>query len=217
MSNNQADNEDLKEILVKSSHKLTNKYTKVLGTLALAIWLLVVGAWYGNHSATTSAQNSLNSNFTSQRGAGGGNSGGANFGGGFGGARVSGTISKVNGSEVTIKVDDPTQIKDFKVGDSSRVINSSSGANNAQQIPSPSASKSPGAKASNKPSVTSSGNSGKRGGFFSDPKIQECLKNEGVNLTPGERPDRTDPKVMAAFEKCLPRFGQSGATPSATP
>ena len=37
MSNNQADNEDLKEILAKSSHKLTNKYTKVLGTLALEI------------------------------------------------------------------------------------------------------------------------------------------------------------------------------------
>ena len=216
MSNNQEGNEDLKKLLEKSTFKLTNKYTKVLAFIALAVWLLVVGAWYGNHSATTSSQNNLTNSFASLRNFSGGNSGGANFGG-FGGVRASGTVSKVNNSEVTIKLDDPTQINNFKVGDSSRLTNLSGSSNNVPKIPSPSSSKSPNSNPSVKPSLANSGSTGQRGGFFRDPKIQECLKNEGVELTPGQRPDRTDPKVIAAFAKCLPNFGNGGARPSATP
>ena len=89
--------------------------------------------------------------------------------------------------------------------------------NNVPKIPSPSSSKSPNSNPSVKPSLANSGSTGQRGGFFRDPKIQECLKNEGVELTPGQRPDRTDPKVIAAFAKCLPNFGNGGARPSATP
>ena len=217
MSNNQENQDDLKEILAKSSHKLTNKYTKILASIALAVWLLVVGVWYGSHNTNTSSQTNLSSNFTSLRNSGGGNSGGGNFAGGFGGSRVNGTVTKVNGSDVTIKLDDATQSSNFKVGDSSRVINLSGSSGGNSQVPSPTSSMSPSAKSSAKPSVSSSQSGGQRSGFFRDPKIQECLKNEGINLSQGERPDRSDPKVMAAFAKCLPNFGQGGARPSATP
>ena len=88
MSNNQEGNEDLKKLLEKSTFKLTNKYTKVLAFIALAVWLLVVGAWYGNHSATTSSQNNLTNSFASLRNFSGGNSGG---GGGAGAAGNSAT------------------------------------------------------------------------------------------------------------------------------
>ena len=82
MSNNQENQDDLKEILAKSSHKLTNKYTKILASIALAVWLLVVGVWYGSHNTNTSSQTNLSSNFSSLRNSGGGNSDGGNSAGG---------------------------------------------------------------------------------------------------------------------------------------
>ena len=63
--------------------------------------------------------------------------------------------------------------------------------------------------ATQKPAV--GGATGGRG-FFNDPTIQACLTKEGVSLTPGVRPDRTDPKVAAAFAKCLPGFGSGGGS-----
>ena len=92
------------------------------GTLITKSWSF--GSFLPTRSATNwaSSQNNLTNSFASLRNFSGGNSGGANFGG-FGGVRASGTVSKVNNSEVTIKLDDPTQINNFKVGDSSRLTN----------------------------------------------------------------------------------------------
>ncbi|MEN9736420.1 MAG: hypothetical protein RL129_1131 [Actinomycetota bacterium] len=220
MSNIQDNNDDLKELLAKSSHKFTNKYTKVLGLLAIGVWLISVGAWYGSHSAANSNQSNSAANFSSLRSSNGASSGGSNFGGGFGGVRASGEVLKVNGSEITIKLDDSTQAGNFKVGDSSRVTNTSGNSGNTgnpTKAAAPNSSKSPNVKASAKPSISSSGNNRQRGGFFSDPKIQACLKKAGVDVTSGTRPDRSDPKVVAALQKCLPNFGQGGVRPSTTP
>lgn len=220
MSNIQNNDEDLKEILAKSSHKITSKFTKVLGFVAIGVWLLAVGTWYGHHSASTNTTNGSSANFTSQRNSNSGGNGGNNFGG-FGGSRVSGTVSKVAGSEITIKLDDPTQSKSFKSGDTARLIGTSNSSGDAQQIPNGSETKSSSPKSSAKPSarpsITSSNGNGQRGGLFSDPKVQACLKNEGIDLSSGQRPDRNDPNVIAALQKCIPNFGQGGPRPTATP
>ena len=214
MSNIQDNNDDLKELLAKSSHKFTNKYTKVLGLLAIGVWLIAAGAWYGSHSAATSSQSNLSSNISSFRSSIGANSGGSNFGAGFGGIRVSGEVSKVNGSEITIKLDDSTQASNFKVGDSSRLTKTSGNSGNTTKTAAPTTNKSPIAKASAKPSISSPGNNSQRGEFLSDPEIQACFKKAGVTIVPGERLDRSNPKVIAAIQKCLPNFGQGGVNTS---
>ncbi len=165
-------------------------------------------------------------------------SGGGGFGGG--GPRVTGTVSKVANGEVTIKLDDPTQASSLKAGDTTRVTNTSgfgAPAGGAPQVPNPTSSsssskttskstvKSPnsttGVTGSSRPTVggTVGGTgSGRPGGGFNNPELTACLAKEGVTLTPGTRPDRTDPKIAAAFQKCLPagfgggqRSGASGA------
>ena len=131
----------LQDELAKGSYQWTNKYTKVLAGFVVITAALSAGAWYGHHSATsTSSGTSLrsglsgfgNSGFSASgfgnrtRGSGsssgGTSSGGFNGGGGgFGLPRVTGTVSNVTGSKVTITLDDPTQAGSIKVGDSTRV------------------------------------------------------------------------------------------------
>jgi hypothetical protein len=224
------DTDDLHEHLEKGSYQWTNKYTRILGGAVIVVALLSGGAWYGHHSATSAAttpQNAisaLRAAFGGGSGTGGGSGfsgfGGGSSGGGFGGIRVTGSITNVSGSNVTIKLDDPTQGSSLKSGDSARVtdtgIPAGSGAG-AGQMPSgaaPSTSTKTSGKSSattngTKPSVSgsSSGGQGGRGGFFNNPTLVACLKQNGVTITPGVRPDRTDPKVQAAFAKCFTGFG----------
>jgi hypothetical protein len=221
--------DDLKEHLAKGSYQWTNKYTKILAGAFIVVTLLSIGAWYGHYSATksttNSAANSLNSlraAFGGSFGAGGTSSqsggGGALNGGGFGGIRVSGTITKVNGSEITVKADDPTQLGSLKEGDAARLTDTGVSAVTSRTSNSP--TKSNKASATPKPSVSggsTSNGTGQRRGFFGDPTVQACLKKNGVDLTSGVRPDRTDPKVAAAFQKCIPNFGQGGFRAPATP
>ena len=185
------------------------------------------------------------------RSGGAGATGGAG-GGGFGGTRITGTIASVSGNKVTITLDDPTQASSLKSGDTARVTDTAGFGAPATGVPGAtgstagtsattrgtgtnSTSKSGSSKgtSTNRPSVgggaTNGGASGATGGsggggrgFFNNPDIQACLTKEGVTITPGTRPDRSDPKVAAAFAKCLPGFGSGGgfgggARPSGAP
>ena len=218
--------DDLAEHLAKGSYQWTNKYTKFLGITAIVVALLSAGAWYGHHSATSTANSSIGASLSSLRsafGAGAGATGGgaATAAGGFGGVRVTGTITKVAGTSITMTLDDPTQSGSLKSGDAARITDMGAGA--APVAPQASASpkssgKTPTTPTSPKPAVSAAPSGGGRGRFFSDPTIQACLAKAGVTITPGVRPDRTDPKVAAAFAKCLPGFGQGrGAGPQSAP
>jgi hypothetical protein len=221
------ESDDLAEHLAKGSYQWTNKYTKFLGITVIVVALLSAGAWYGHHSATSAANSSLGTSLNSLRSAFGGAAGATGAaaaggfgggGGGFGGVRVTGTITKVAGSSVTMTLDDPTQSGSLKSGDAARITDMGAGA--VPVAPQASAApKSSGKSATTpKPAVSAAPSGGGRGGFFSDPTIQACLTKAGVTITPGVRPDRTDPKVAAAFAKCLPSFGQGrGAGPQSAP
>lgn len=71
------------------------------------------------------------------------------------------------------------------------------------------------------PSVTG-GRTGGGAPRFSNPAFTKCLAANGVTLTPGARPDRTDPKVAAALQACFSKlgggfgggFGGAGAPPA---
>jgi hypothetical protein len=253
----------LKEELAKGKYEWTNKYTRLLAGAFVVVALLSAGAWYGHHSATATSATGLSLNRTGfatgfAGGAGGGSARARNSGtttsqgggipGGFGGGgpRVTGTVTKVSGSEVTIKLDDPTQSSSLKSGDTTRVTNTTgfgapAGApsgGTVGQVPNPASTsttnkansnskstttksgvKSPtGSAGSARPTFGSAGGAGGgagRGGGFNNPEITACLAKEGVTLTPGARPDRTDPKIAAAFAKCLPGgFGGGGQRPS---
>ena len=197
----------LKEQLAKGTYEWTNKYTKILAVAVIAVTLLSIGAWYGHRSATTQSAagvslsgalggNNFGSGFSRRNGASGAASAGTGSPGTFGGGagpRVTGTVSKVSNGEVTIKLDDPTQISSLKAGDTTRVTNTTGfGAPAGAGIPSakPSTKSSVDAKSptgtsqkpttsATKPSVGSSG--GARGGFFSDPTISACLKKSRCN------------------------------------
>jgi len=222
----QPESDDLAEHLAKGSYQWTNKYTKFLGITAIVVALLSAGAWYGHHSATSAANSSLGTSLNSLRtafggaaGATGGGAGAGGFGGGgFGGVRVTGTITKVAGTSVTMTLDDPTQSGSLKSGDAARITDMGAGA-----VPvAPQASVAPKSSSKSattpKPAVSAAPSGGGRGGFFSDPAVQACLTKAGVTITPGARPDRTDPKVAAAFAKCLPGFGQGrGGAPQSAP
>ena len=230
--------DDLAEHLAKGSYQWTNKFTKVLGVAAIVVALLSAGAWYGHHSATSAANTSLGTSLNSLRSAFGGGAGGtaggaaaaaggvAGGGGSFGGVRVTGTITKVAGTSVTMTLDDPTQSGSLKSGDAARISDLGAGpapagapattqsASAAPKSQAPSAPKTSSKTASTpKPAVNGAPPGAGRGGFFSDPAVQACLTKQGVTITPGVRPDRSDPKVMAAFAKCLPGFAQRPTTP----
>jgi len=222
--------DDLAEHLAKGSYQWTNKYTKFLGITVIVVALLSAGAWYGHHSATSAANSSLGTSLNSLRSAFGGAAGATGAaaaggfgggGGGFGGVRVTGTITKVAGTSVIMTLDDPTQSGSLKSGDAARITDMGAGA--APVAPQASAApkssgKTPTSPSTPKPAVSTAPSGGGRGGFFSDPTIQACLTKAGVTITPGVRPDRTDPKVAAAFAKCLPGFGQGrGGAPQSAP
>jgi hypothetical protein len=228
--------DNLQEELAKGHYQWTNKYTKLLAGAAVVMTLLSVGAWYGHHSAT-SATSTNGASLRSALGgsgfaafAGGGSSSGRS--GGFGGTRITGTIADVSGNKVTITLDDPTQASSLKSGDSARVTDTAGFVAPSANVPTTTgATGATGGTSSTPKSGTSksgsttpksvggsgapSGSSGSRGsgggrGFFNNPDIQACLTKEGVAITPGVRPDRSDPKVAAAFAKCLPGFGSGG-------
>jgi len=164
-------------------------------------------------------------------------------GGGFGGPRVTGTVANVSGNKVTITLDDPTQASNLKVGDSTRVTDVTALTGGAPaQLPgattsgnksssAPKTSSTTGGTSTSRPSIGGQGTQGggqRGGGFgggggFNNPEFAACLKNEGVELTPGTRPDRSDPKVAAALTKCFQslgfgnRGGSGAPAPSAAP
>ena len=49
------------------------------------------------------------------------------------------------------------------------------------------------------------------GGALRNPEFRKCLEDEGITITPGTRPDMSDPKVAAAFDKCRPLLPQVNA------
>ena len=134
----------LAEELAKGTFSWTNKYTKILGVLTVAVALLSVGAWYGHHSATSTSTPNVSSlrstfaRFASSGGFGGGSGGGSSGGSGGGfGVRITGSIAKVSGSTVTITLADPTQAASLKAGDNARITDT--GAAGAPGAPSASA------------------------------------------------------------------------------
>ena len=65
------------------------------------------------------------------------------------------------------------------------------------------------------------GAGGGGGGGFNNPAFTSCLKDNGVVLTPGTRPDRADPKIAAALQTCFAKLGggfpRGGGAPSGAP
>ena len=51
------------------------------------------------------------------------------------------------------------------------------------------------------------GGGGGGGGGFNNPAFTSCLKDNGVTLAPGARPDRSDPKLAAALQACFSKLG----------
>ena len=169
----------LAEELAKGTFSWTNKYTKILGVLTVAVALLSVGAWYGHHSATSSSTTNVSSlrstfaRFASSGGFGGGSGGGSSFGGGSGGGfgggggfgvRITGSIAKVSGSTVTITLADPTQAASLKAGDNARITDT--GAAGAPGAPSASAGGFTGAPAGG-PAAGGTGTSASKSGTHS--------------------------------------------------
>ena len=199
--------------------------------------LLSIGTWYGHYEATKSSTKISATGLAGLRaafGAGGFGGGFGGFGGGrasastgttstgttssttggfggFGGTRITGVIKSVNGSTVTITLDDPTQASSLISGDVARVTDTGATApagsttssnNTTVQAPAPAASGAPA------PAASSGG--ARRGGLFSNAKMQACLTKAGITLTQGSRPDFQDPKTAAALQSC---FAQLGITP----
>ena len=117
------EDDHLAEQLAKGTFQWTNKTTKILAVVLLFVATLSGGAWYGHHTATTSASTALG-NFASLRGSfraggltagtastgsaiGGGAAGASGFGGFSRG--TAGTVTSINGKSVTITFSqDPT-------------------------------------------------------------------------------------------------------------
>ena len=245
--------DNLKEELAKGTFQWTNKYTRILSGIFLIVGLLAVGTWYGHYEATKSTTTGVRSSFSSLRAAFGGGGGFGGFGGGNGststggttgagstggfggfggGTRVTGIIKSVNGSTVTITLDDPTQASSLSSGDVARVTDtgaassaggastsntpinppsntqtnngsSSSGSTTTNSAPVPAAS----------PAATNS--TGRRGGgFFNNPQLTACLKKAGITITAGSRPNFQDPATAQAIQTC---FTQLGITPGGGP
>jgi len=152
----------------------------------------------------------------------------ASGGGGFGGVRITGKISKVSGATVTVTLDDPTQGASLKPGDTARVTDTAgfgggapavTGRTRSSGSPSTKVPTTGGAVPSGRPAIAGGGapgggapgggggGGGAGRGAFNNPAFTDCLTKEGVTLTPGTRPDRTDPKVAAALQKCFATLG----------
>ena len=228
------DEDHLQEQLAQGNFQWTNKFTKFLMVLVLLVGTLSLGAWYGHRSAAATGVSANGapggSAFFRNRGGAGGtlpSFGGTSGGGGGGFNRgTPGTVSKVTGNKVEITLpDSPT----FKVGDTITVRAVTGGFGGGAPGAPGATSGTPtiptttkkGSQATTKPSV-GGGNSGTanggaanggapgggggRGGFNS-PEFTACLKAEGVVIADGARPDRTDPKVADAMQKCFTKIG----------
>jgi len=257
--------DNLQETLAKGGYRWTNKYTAILAGLVLITASVSGGIWYGNKHAASSGAASLagfasrirgaaaGGAFTGAAGAAGGAGaaaggfGGAGGAGGFGGSRITGTVTKVNGTTLTITLDaapatpvapgDAVSVRDTggaaaTGATSSAGASTSTGSQTAPTTSSASGTKSGAATApSSKPTAggaaAGSGGSGNGGGGgrFSNPAFTACLAKNGVTIAAGARPDRTDPKVAAAIQACASTLGlPSGAggggarpAPTATP
>jgi len=250
--------DNLEEQLAKGSYRWTNKYTAALSVLVLISASLSGGIWYGNKHASSSASNSLAGFASRIRGAAaggaftgaadpaalaagaagaataGGFAGAAGVGGLGGGARITGTVTKVSGTSITINLDTaPTT--PIATGDSVSVRATGGGA--AAGAPATgsgttatrkkgtaatgttgtsTATKPTGGGAAAGPAGAPQGAGGGGGGRFNNPEFLACLTKNGVTLDPGTRPDRTDPKIAAALQTCaatlgLPAAGGGGA------
>ena len=217
----------LKEELARGSYQWTNKFTKILLSALIVVSLLSAGAWYGHRSAASVGTSGVNgaTGLTGGFGAGFGNrnnsatgsaapSGApdANVGGFGGGNRITGKVSKVSGSSVTITLDDQTQAESIKAGDTMRLT--TTGGGQSGRVPGPATSKAT-TVPSAKPTIAVGGQGQGQGqtgggGRFNNPELTACLAKEGVVIEPGSRPDRTDPKVAAAMQKCFPAAGFGG-------
>ena len=251
--------DNLQETLAKGGYRWTNKYTAILAGLVLITASVSGGIWYGNKHAASSGAASLagfasrirgaaaGGAFTGAAGAAGGAGaaaggfGGAGAAGGFGGSRITGTVTKVNGTTLTITLDaapatpvapgDAVSVRDTG-GTAATGASTATGTQTTPTTSSASGTKSGAATAapSSKPSVGgaaagngAAGNGG--GGRFSNPAFTACLAKNGVTIAAGARPDRTDPKVAAAIQACASTLGlPSGAggggarpAPTATP
>jgi len=260
--------DNLQETLAKGGYRWTNKYTAILAGLVLITASVSGGIWYGNKHAASSGAASLagfasrirgaaaGGAFTGAAGAAGGagaaaggfgGAGAAGAAGGFGGSRITGTVTKVNGTTLTITLDaapatpvapgDAVSVRDTggaaaTGATSSAGASTSTGSQTAPTTSSASGTKSGAATApSSKPTAggaaAGSGGSGNGGGGgrFSNPAFTACLAKNGVTIAAGARPDRTDPKVAAAIQACASTLGlPSGAggggarpAPTATP
>ena len=228
--------DNLQEQLAKGTYKWTNKYTAVLGVLVIVTASVSGGIWYGNKHAGSSANSALAGFASRVRGAGGaaaaggfgaaaGAAGAAGFAGagagGFGGgARITGTVSKVNGTTVTITLDAPPSTP-IAVGDSLSVrATGAGGAGGAAGAPGGAPAGAGGAAAGGAPVTTGAagapagagpaevpGAGGGGGGRFNNPAFTACLAKNGVTLAAGTPPDRTDPKVAAAMQACISTLG----------
>jgi hypothetical protein len=202
--------DNLKEELAKGTFQWTNRATRFLAIAFVIVGLLSVGTWYGHYEATKTPTITGASSFASLRaafgggagfGAAGGTGAGATAGGfgGFGGTRITGTITSVKGSSVTITLDDPTQASSLNAGDAARVTDTGAATTTSTtSAPAPAAS----------PAV--SGGTGRRGGAFSNPALTACLKKAGITFTAGTRPNFQDPATAQAIQTC---FTQLGITP----
>jgi hypothetical protein len=246
--------DNLQETLAKGSYRWTNKYTAILAGLVVITASVSGGIWYGNKHAASSSSASL-AGFASRirgaaaaggaftgaagaaaggfgtgaAGAAAGGFGGAGAAGGFGGSRITGTVTKVNGTTLTITLDaapatpvapgDAVSVRDTGGAAATGATSSTGASNSAGTQTAPTTSSASGTKSgaataapSSKPSVggaaagkRAAGNGG--GGRFSNPAFTACLAKNGVTFTAGTRPDRTDPKVAAAIQACVSTLG----------
>jgi len=244
--------DNLEEQLAKGSYRWTNKYTAALSVLVLISASLSGGIWYGNKHASSSASNSLAGFASRIRGAAaggaftgaadpaalaagaagaataGGFAGAAGVGGLGGGARITGTVTKVSGTSVTINLD-AAPTTPIATGDSVSVRATGGGAaagapatgsgTTATRKKGTAATGTTGTSTATKPTVGGAAagpagapqGAGGGGGRFNNPEFLACLTKNGVTLDPGTRPDRTDPKIAAALQTCASTLGLPAA------
>ena len=212
-ANNQ---EDISASLNKTKIKSTNSLTKILAGVVVIASSLSLGAWYGHSHASAATTNSGSRGFFNGGGNFAGNldsttarANGFGQGGnnGFRGPAITGKVSAIVGSKVTLNLDDPTQSSKFKVGDSTRITDLANLPNSTIDTRTANGNTLNNGQSNQSPNSSGSGNGQ---GFFNNPALQACLKKEGINITPGVRPDRNDPKVNAALQKCFATLQNQG-------
>ena len=244
--------DNLQEQLAKGSYKWTNKYTAVLGVLVIITGSVSGGIWYGSKHAGSATSNALAGFASRVRGAaaGGAFTGAAGAtatdpaaafagaagaqagfaaGGGFGGgARITGKVSKVNGTTVTITLDaapstplatgDAVTVRTAGAGGAAGSAPAAAGATGATK-PSTAGTNTGAAGAPTGVGPAGAPGAGGGGRRFNNPAFLDCLAKNGVTFTAGTPPDRTDPKVAAAMQACISTLGAAapgaGGAPAA--